>query len=100
MRDCVHGRPRRGEDARVVDPFVAFAAMARIQDLQKLGFNDMQLVWVDANDGSVDVMQLFHLEHVGARADDIVVKLVPPRCGSELGSGKMSDGTEVKAVDD
>lgn len=44
-------------------------------------------------------VHLLDLVEVLSLVDDIVVQLVPEGCCSDLGTGELGDGREVKAVD-
>jgi hypothetical protein len=61
----------------------------------------MQFVRVDANNGTILLMDSVHLVHkLAARSlENIEVKLVPFRCGCNLRTGKFGKGVKVEAID-
>ncbi len=85
-----------GELLGVESPAVSSQASA-VELREELRVVDVYLLGVDADDGPVFLVELLHLEDVLPAADDVKVKLIPPRQRCEPRTGDVRDRTEVEA---
>ena len=63
----------------IPSPLVAFlATCARgVQLIVVIGIRDVQLIWIDTNDGSISVLQISDVDGVLAAKDDVVLEFIP-----------------------
>jgi hypothetical protein len=97
-------RVRRGSEQgswdsdalRLPAPFVPPVAGGTgcVQDIPEVGRGDVQLVRIDAHDGSVLFVKTFDLPNVLAPADDVVIEFVPEGGGGELWAWEVGYRTE------
>ena len=65
------------EHAHGPSPFLDRLCLERVEYGEELMVSDMQLIWVDADDGAVGVVELSNLVGVSASFDYVVVEFVP-----------------------